>query len=513
MSLAAQLAWAELRQQLRGHVFRIVVAVSLLMVVGAAAIDALRLDAASRLGSGPGLILQVHLLWTLFYLFTAAAFIGDAATRDEASGFAPLVRATPTPQSLTRGARFAGAFAAVVLCFLSVPAGLLAARWLPAADPAWVAPVLPATYAFALFVLSLPNLFLASALFLLLANVTRSMAGCLIGAVALLVPYGLARNGGSSVPALLEPFGFAALAQGSGPLFANRLLWLAIGVALLAAGLHLAGRERRHVQRRPTGVAEAGSPPPASAVTIKRSFGPPAALRQLLARIRHHLRETLFTPVFAVLLLLGCASAAASLRRAVQTGAPTRELLATLIGSFELVPIVVALFFAGELQWSDRGHRIAAIVNSTPTPPAVLTLARFAALAAMLAALALATAAVLAVLLMLKGRAPDFGLLLSAYVLPKSYDWILFGILALFLQTLAPNKLAGWGLLVLFLIARLGLRQAGLDDPLWVYGSYPAAPLPPALSGASGAMPYRLLWGAVATLLVLFSVVRSGHRR
>jgi ABC-type Na+ efflux pump permease subunit len=52
LSLFSHLAWLELRQQLRSHVFWIVFAVSLLMVLGAAAIDALRLDAASGLGSG-----------------------------------------------------------------------------------------------------------------------------------------------------------------------------------------------------------------------------------------------------------------------------------------------------------------------------------------------------------------------------------------------------------------------------------------------------------------------------
>ena len=80
--LTARLAGSELGQQLRGPVFRIVAFVSLLMVVGAAAIDALRIDVVSGLGSGPELVVRVHLVWTLFYLFTAASFVGEAATRD-----------------------------------------------------------------------------------------------------------------------------------------------------------------------------------------------------------------------------------------------------------------------------------------------------------------------------------------------------------------------------------------------------------------------------------------------
>jgi hypothetical protein len=163
--LTVRLAVQELRQQLRGPVFRIVAAVSLLMVIGAAVIDALRIDPVSSLGSGPELVLRVHLVWTLFYLFTAAAFVGEAATRDVRSGFAPLVRATPVPRTAYLLGRFGGATAAVLLCFLTIPLGMLAARLLPTADPDWIAPVLPSTYALAFFAVALPNLLLACSAF------------------------------------------------------------------------------------------------------------------------------------------------------------------------------------------------------------------------------------------------------------------------------------------------------------------------------------------------------------
>ena len=516
--LITRLAAQELRQQLRGPVIRIVALISLLMVVGAAVIDTLRFEAISSLGSGPELVIQVHLVWTLFYLFTAAAFIGEAVTRDLQTGFAPLVRATPASRRAYLLGRFAGATASVLLCFLTIPIGLLAARLLPAANPDWVAPVVPSTYALALFALAVPNLLLASALFLALATATRSMNGCLIGAVVLLSLYGL-RSDEGGVASLFEPFGFVAVQAlqvgDAGPLIANRALWLAVALLLLLVGVNLDARTPQVRGREPASPSF-GAPVPmrTPAVTsVQRRDGVVATMVQLLTRTRHHVSETMAALTFRVLLLLGLASCLASLWPAIQAQAPVRELLATLIRSFSLVPVVVVLFFAGELHWSDRTHRIDRIVDATPVPRAVLRLAEVLTLAAILLVLALVTGLAMPALLLAAGRPPEFGTVLTAYVFPKTYDWLLLGVLAWFLQTLSSSKFAGWGYFVLFLIGTLALNQAGVTDPAFHYSRYPGAPLPPSLTGQDGAATYRAVWGVLALLMLVLALTRRAKYR
>jgi hypothetical protein len=517
--LIIRLAAGELRQQLRGPVIRIVAFVSLLMVIGAAALDALRSEAVSNLGSGPELVIRVHLVWTLFYLFTAAAFVGEAVTRDVQTGFAPLARATPVSRPAYLLGRFGGATAAVLLCYLTVPIGLLAARLLPAANLDWVAPVLPSTYALALLALAFPNLLLASALFLALATATRSMNGCLIGAVALLSLYGL-RSDQGDVASLFEPFGFVAVqalqAGDARPLIANRALWLAVALLLLLVALWLDGRT-------PHGDAErkAASPSTSASVRVRtsavthvhQSDGVGAVLLQLLTRTRHHVSETMAATPFRVLLLLGLASCLANLWPAIGAQAPITDLLATMIRSFALVPVVVVLFFAGELHWSDRTHRIDRIVDATPVARAVLLMAEVLTLAAIMLVLALVTGLAVPALLLAAGRAPEFGTVLTAYVLPKIYDWLLLAMLAWFLQTLSPSKFAGWGYLVLFLIGTLALDQSGMTNPAFHYSRYPGAPLPPALTGQAGAAPYRAVWGAIAVLMLMLALTRRTKYR
>ncbi len=517
--LILQLAERELRQQLRGPVVRIVALISLLMVGGAAAIDTLRIQAVSNLGSGPQLVIRVHLVWTLFYLFTAAAFVGEAVTRDLRTGFAPLVRATPVSRPAYLLGRFAGATVAVLLCFLTVPVGLLAARLLPGANPDWVAPVLPSVYALALFALAVPNLLLASALFLALATASRSMNGCLIGAVALLSLYGL-RSDDGGMASLFEPFGFIAVetlqAGDAGPLIANRALWLTVALLLIFAALRLDGRTPHGEARLPAIGPSIGTPmrvwPPA-VMPVQQRSGVVAVLVQLLTRTRHHVSETVAAPTFRVLLLLGLASCIASLWPAIKAQAPAQELLATLIRSFSLVPVVFVLFFAGELHWSDRAHRIDPIIDASPVPGKVLLLAEVLALAAILLVLALVTGLAAPALLLAAGRAPEFGTVLADYVLPKTYDWLLLCVLAWFLQTLSPSKFAGWGYFVLFLIGTLALNQAGVTDPALHYGRYPGAPLPPSVTGQAGAATYRAVWGGLALLMLMLAVWRRPKYR
>ena len=237
----------ELRQQLRSHVFWIVFAISGLMVAGALWIPDLRVG-LSGTGSvyASDAIIRTHLVWTLFYMFTAAALSADAVLRDDLTGFAPIIRSTPVRRRDYLLGRFLGAFAATVVCFLSVPAAMVLGG-LPLRVEGTIK---PAAYAFAFFVLAIPNLFTGAVLFFVLATALRSMLGALLGAVALLSLYALGVGGetGDWKP-LLEPFGFTAIAQATagwtdpekgvrlpalaGTLLLNRLLWVALSCAVL----------------------------------------------------------------------------------------------------------------------------------------------------------------------------------------------------------------------------------------------------------------------------------------
>lgn len=521
--MIASLAWLELRQQLCSRVFWIVFTVSVLMVAGAMAIDELRVGLVEQgTRTSAEAIIRTHLVWTLFFLFTAAALVGEAVLRDHMSGFAAVVAATPVNRADYALARFIGAFAAVVLCFTSVPLAMAASG---AALGYGAGPL--AAYLHAFFALAIPNLFSAAALFFVLARVTQSMTGCLLGASALLTLYGLQQGGGGSWLAFAEPFGFEAVAQAAaqlsavqrevqvpavaGVLLANRLLWLAAATACLITGVWLAersdgasGRSRRAKVERDSGSAR---PTSGTVAIIARGSGSSKSIAatQICIRTSFEVGRVIRTPAFGAMLLMGLASAAS----AAWPLSGTATTLTALATSFQLVPVVIALFFAGELFWAEREHNVASIIAASPAHGAVLVLAKFLALALIFLLMAAVTAGAGVASQLLHGQRPDLIAYLTWYILPKTFDWLLVGALALFLQSLAPNKLAGWGYLVFYLIGSLALSKLGLNDPLFRYGGYPGAPLPPAISGAHAVIWYRLGWGVVASVMVAWACVRA----
>jgi len=508
-----RVALFELRQQLSGHVFWVVFAISAMMALGSVGIDALRVGTAvAGLRNGAAAIVQTHLVWSLFFMFTTAAFVADAVLRDELVGFAPIVRAAPVRWHELVYGRFAGAFAAVILCFAGVPLGILAGSAMPWVDGLSVGPIRPDAYLFAFLVMAVPNLLLSASLGFVLATLGRSLGAALVGAVVLLMLYGLGARSGAVLPPLVEPFGFAAYADAvrgwnqqmrdaalpafNGELLANRLLAVATSLLLLAVtALRFAPRDRA-----PAKVDESldeGEP-----ATPPRLRGPlrPSFTGQFRARLLLEVRQIVRTPVFAALLILGVANAVAALWPDRHTNDP-RIVVRTLSQAFQLAPIVVALFFSGELRWMERERGISALLGATPLAQPAFLLPKFAAIAVVLVAMTGVTA--LSAALAITGA----GGTAAAALLPDwfgvaCYNALVFAALAMFLQAIAANKIAGWGFTVLFLVATLALDRLGLVAPIYRYGRYPGWPLPSSVSGVPWVWPYQVYWGAVAALLL-----------
>ncbi|MBV9078967.1 MAG: hypothetical protein JO048_16010, partial [Methylobacteriaceae bacterium] len=213
-SLASTEAAFELRLQLGSPVFAIVLAISALMLVASLTIQRIEvgpLRGAAR--TSVEAVLYLHLVWSLFHLFTSAAFATESASRDRRTGFAPLVVATPAPAGELNLGRLGGSLAATLLAYLSVPAAVAVAPLLPWAGG--LAAPAPAALVYGTCVFALPNLCLAAAIFFALARTTGAALAPYLGAVALLVLYGLGSGGPATsrpdlAAALLDPFGFAA---------------------------------------------------------------------------------------------------------------------------------------------------------------------------------------------------------------------------------------------------------------------------------------------------------------
>lgn len=532
-----KIAAFELRYQLRQPIFWIAGLIFFLLVFGAVGIDRVQIGAGGNVHkNSPQAIGQIVMVMTVFFMFVSTAFVANVVVRDEETGFGPIVRSTRIGKFDYLFGRFTGAFAAVALAFLFVPAAIVVGSLMPWVDPETMGPNRLADYAFAYVWLALPGLFLTSAIFFTLATVTRSMMGTYLGVAGFMVAY-LAMNVALQDPdklqlaSLVEPFGLAAWELATryftaaesnsrmpdlvGPLLWNRLIWLPVAVACLASAWFTFRFEAKAGRaRKPAAVAEASPLAPPSRRLPAPGRGPEVAWAQLLKRTRFEMGQVFKSPAFAVLLLLGLFNSLGSLILGDElSGAKlypvTRWVIGTLEGSFSFLVVIVAVFYAGELVWRERERKTHEIVDATAVPDWAFVVPKTLAIALVLIAMLLVSAAAGVVVQASKGFY-DLQLekYLYWYVLPNAVDWTLIAVLAVFFQAVSPHKFIGWGLMVLYLIAVLTFPTLGFEHNLYLYGGRVATPLSD-MNGqgdyARFAAWFRAYWSAFAVILLVLA--------
>jgi aminopeptidase N len=536
----------ELRYQLKAPVFWISAIIVFLLTFGSVTSDVLQIGATSNVHvNSPAALIQVCLIFSLFFMFFSTALVANVVVRDDDTGFGPIIRATPITKFDYLYGRFLGAWLAVALAFLAVPLAVVIGSAMPWLDPEKVGPLRPLDYLYAYAVVALPSLFFISAVFFALAAATRSIMASYVGVVAFLVLY-IITNALAVKPefqtlrAYLEPFGIGAFGSATrywtaserntllppllGPMLWNRLLWTGIGVALLASAYGLfrfepvAKKARSRDAERD--ALQAGSPVGSTALsrpvrpTDTRRFGASVLLAQFIARTRFDMAQVFKSPAFFVLLALGVFNAGASLWFTVTDSLygdniypVTREMIMVARGAFGFIPIIVSIYYAGELVWRERDRKTDELIDVTPAPDWVFVAPKIAAISLVLFSM-LAVSIFTGVLVqLLRGYVHfELGKYIGWYVLPEGVDFILLAVLAVFFQTLAPHKFVGWGLAVLFIICQIVMTKLGWEHNLYQYGSGPDVPLSdmngPGLAGVARDW-FRAYWSAVALGLVV----------
>ena len=518
----AAVAGFELRYQLKNPVFWVAGLLFFLMTFGSVASDTIQLGSTANVHvNSPSAIATTHLIFSIFFMFVSTAFVANVVVRDDDTGYGPILRATRLGKVDYLYGRFLGAFIAAALCFLFIPLAMIVGSVMPWVDAEKVGPLRLDAYAYTYVALVLPTLFLVSAAFFALATATRSMMATYVGVVAFMIVYLVAvalaaKPQFRTVMAYVEPFGTAAfgnatrywtaterntqLVRFAGPLLWNRLIWTGVGLAALAAAYPLfrfeapAGKvKRREAERQetlntpshviPDGGANTGPGVPLRSGRDDRARS--ATFARLLARTRLDMGQVFKSPAFFVLLALGVFNSGAGLWFTTTDGVygdtiypVTRVLIQVLRGSFTFIPLVVSIYYAGELVWRERDRNTDALVDATPTPDWVFAAPKIVAITLVLfAMLAVSLLAAMVVQLIRGFPHVELGKYIGWYLLPETVNAALIAVLAVFLQTLSPHKFVGWGLMVVFIISTIVLPKMGFEHNLYIYGGSPDVPL------------------------------------
>src|ERR1051325_8289257 len=534
-----QIARFEFRYLLRNPlVWLTAVATFALLVIGMSV-------SGFELGSEGGLLvnaayatLRNYLVLSVFFMFVTTSFVANAVIRDDETGFGPIIRSTPITKFEYLFGRYLGAVALAALCMLLVPLAIVIGTLVPWADPAYIGPHRLIDHLYAYFLIALPNLFIHSAIFFALATITRSMMATYVAVIAFISAFfvlqgsyadrpqlqaGVAMGDAFASRALQDVTRYWTIAERnahlpdfSGFLLWNRLLWVGIGIAFLAlayATYRFADRGMSKRERKKQKLAEQASveTPFAGSLTLPSPQHGNAAARALLwMRTKFEMKQVVLSPAFAVLMAWGLFTTAFVLiTQRDPDGRPrypaTLLLVPKIEDAFQMITLVVAIYYAGELVWRERDRRMNELVDSSAIPNWGFVVPKTLAMALVLMSMLLTNVfAAITLQLSLGYTHLELGKYLLWYVLPAMWDMLLLAALAVFVQAISPHKTIGWGVMVLFCLWQV--MNIGPDHNLLKFGGRPGMPLSDINGTGSfwqGPWTFRLYWGAFAVLLLL----------
>jgi aminopeptidase N len=273
-----------------------------------------------------------------------------------------------------------------------------------------------------------------------------------------------------------------------GVLLWNRIIWMSVSVAILALAYFLYQPAGRGAKAGKLDKLKALAAAPAAAGVADRPLASPTrGLAADLSRLRSRTaieRAMVFkSPAFAILILLGFAFAITTLLVMGEIyGAPillvTRTVIGGLEGAFGLISIIVAIYYSGELVWRDRERKVHEIIDASSTPDWTFILPKTLALILVLVSILLAGVVAGVATQSFKGYTDfELGKYLMWFVVPGAVNFGLIAVLAIFIQSLSPNKFVGWTIMVVYLISTLVASSLGFDHILYRYGAGIGVPL------------------------------------
>lgn len=504
----------------------------------------INLGLSNRLALNSPVVLNMLIgLGTYFGLLVVAPLFGQSIYKDYESGFAQILFATPIRKRTYFSVRYLGAAIASLVILSALGLGAFVATFMPFVDRTLVNDNHAWYYLAPYFTGTLPIVLVFGAIFIAFVASLRSMAPVYVASVSIFTGWLVAQSltgdmDNRLIAALIDPLGLEATSQVirywsvaeqstrvvpiTGVLLYNRLLWATVG--LLALGLAYASFDpfrsprRRKVAPTPetTGGGRIEDLP---AVTAR-----PADRRVLGGLIVSEFRQVFTNIYFLMILLCGVLyifSISGEIGKiyGTETLPVTYSVLEVIGGSFGLFVVILTTFYAGEIVWKGRDHRFFELVDAKPVPDLYLYLSKLFALFGVQIFLQLVTFVCCVLIQTFKGyHHYEWGVYFQTLFVYGTPGRLLVCVLALFVQTVAPNKYAGHAIVIGYWLARQWLPALGFDHVLYLVGELPRLPYSdmngfgPSAGKFTTLLLYWVLLHAVLGILTI-AYWRRGHLR
>ncbi|HKL51551.1 MAG TPA: M1 family aminopeptidase [Wenzhouxiangellaceae bacterium] len=501
----------EAAYQLKSPVFLVSFVLFFLLAFGGITSDNIQMGGVGNVNvNSPDAITQNILIFSLIAMFVVIAFVANVVLRDVESRSAEMFYSTPIGKFEYLLGRFSGAFAVSVLLLIAIPFGIMVGVQMPWLDPERLGPFVFSNYLQPFLIYGVVNLFFASAIAFALATLTRSMAMTYVVIVGYFLLTGVIgavtdifnSTEHRALLAMFDPFGSAAyqevvrywtaferneqLAPLTGLILGNRLIWLALSLGVLAFTVKrfrfdVQPRGRKAKAGKESAEPVVAAPQQVTIPAVRAAYGAGVKWKQFVSRVGFEVRSVVLSVPFMVLVLFALMITILnflSLDQFFQTAVyPVTRLMTQIMqGTFTLSILIVVIYYSAELVWREREARMHEVIDSTPVPGWVQAGSKMLAMILVLVVL-MTIGIVTSMLFQLSQGHTDLQpmVYLTRHLLDYGMLFYVMAIFGVFVQTLVPNKFAGMGVLVLFVISLFVLDPLGLEDPLYQLGAAPGA--------------------------------------
>lgn len=489
--------------------------------------------------NSPFSIMLLTVTFCTFAMFLVVNFVASSAIRNSESKMDELVFSKPVNPVPYQAGRFFGSYLVVLIVFLSVPLGVflgsqfgLLVGWL---DGELIGPNKLMYYAAPYLYLAVPSLLVLSAIFNSVAVYFKTMMSVYVAAVVIFIAYQIAgvyfddlafRN----IVVYADPFGSGSLIDLTrywtvndkntevltltGDLLVNRILWVAISVAMFFGLGKLSNRIVTKKQKKQFKVSAFVQNKQAALINSAKNYKSAgvSTKSQLIMRSIFELKQVIFSAPFMILAGVSIVTLMIPLFAPIgaygTTNWPlTQNMVNVISGISGLFLFVIIAFYSAELVWRERQSGMGDIVDSFPVHNSVFWVSKILALIAAISGLFLVGMILTITVQLFKGQ---FNLELGQYLFRIVYlsilPLIMLTVLAFFLQIISPNKYVGMGLFILYYIVQTVMGSYGFEHHMYHFSQSSSVPYSD-INGyghfLQGAHWYTLYWGALSLVLAI----------
>lgn len=476
-------------------------------------------------------------------LIILPAIIGNSIYRDYENNAHALLFSYPMSKFGYLGGRFAGGFTASIFVFTSMGIGMYLASIMPYLNRDFFGPNSFMAYLSPYISNIIPNIFIVGIFIFAIAAISRNLLATYLGAIALLVLYGVAGSlvgdiENQTISAMLDPFGGTAfdtltkywtvtekneqLIPFTWHLLLNRMLWVCISSAIFIALYNKFKFSQNVFQirfKKNSRLVFANINPVHKIFklrlpTVNKDFSAKAKFKQLLHLIAFETKNLIKNPYFLAILatgilFIGINTSQLGKMYGTTTYPVTYQVIELLGATFSLFVLIIITFLSGEIVWNERSFRVNEIVNSLPIPTWSIYTSKLVAL--------FAVQVILMTIIMLIGIVAqavmgyfnfEIGLYLKGLFGISMLDYILLCFLAFIVHVLVNNKYSGHFVMILYYLLSSFMGGLGLEHNLYQFASDPGIMYSDMNTYGHFVWPfitYKTYWFTFAIILAIFS--------